>query len=112
MLAITDHSPVCGSQISAARMAPAALLSGELLPPLTSTVPSAKIVPFTWRRPPPTSEPVYCHVGVAAFISIVSAVLVGASCFTLLPPTIKIWPGAYITDVPASRFKPWLVVST
>ena len=51
LLASVVHCSVVGFQSSAAWTAPAGLLNpGELVPPVTSTVPSGNSVALIWRR--------------------------------------------------------------
>src|SRR5918997_1082954 len=103
MLAIVVQAPVAGSHISAGRTEPEASLKPVSMPlptevpPVTSTLPSARTVAFMCRRGY-CIEPVHCHP-FAVFRSMVSAVLVGGPP----PPTISTLPGSYITAEAASR---------
>src|SRR3989442_10994761 len=94
--AIVDQDSVAGSQISALYTAPLGSLNAlELLPPVTRTLPSGRIVAFRYRRPT-VIELVYRHCGVASFRLMTSAEAVAG----LPPPTIRTLPGSYMTDGP------------
>ena len=90
------QTPVAGSHSSADKTGVAALLNpGPLVPPVTSTFPSGSTVVFICRRAT-LIEPTARHAGTPAFRSMTSAVLVGGSA----PPTVRIFPGSYITAPP------------
>src|SRR5687768_4732217 len=97
MLASLVHDPgLAGFHRSAASTA---LLVGALLkplalvPPVTSTVPSARSVALVWRRATDI-DPTRDHVR-APSRSITSAVAVGEP-----PPTTRIFPASYMTAEP------------
>src|SRR5918994_1427706 len=100
------HSPVFGFHSSAWRIAPAWLLNpGALVPPVTSTLPSAKMVAFICRRGN-AMLPVLRQAGAAWVRSMTSADAVGALTYCgapLPPPAYRILPGAYITADPSTR---------
>jgi hypothetical protein len=80
MVAIVVHVPVAGSHISDSYAGSVTVLFGlsvPLLPPVTSTLPSASNVALWSLRPPVTIDPVYCQVGFGLFRSMISAVAVG-----------------------------------
>jgi hypothetical protein len=80
MVAIVVHLPVSGSHISDSYAGLVTVLFGlsvPLLPPVTSTLPSASNVALWSLRPPVTIDPVYCQVGLGLFRSMISAVAVG-----------------------------------
>src|SRR5947207_13112405 len=99
MLESVVHRPVAGFQSSAA-YTPAFMSTSEApeeLPPVASTVPSARTVRLFCRRPYDI-EPVGVTVGVAPFRLITSAVLVDGP-----PPATRIFPMLYIVWPPQSR---------
>src|SRR5689334_14403384 len=105
------HWFVFGSHSSAALAASAGLMSTNpppVVPPVTSTVPSGRMVEFVWRRAN-CIEPALVHWGDGWLRSIFSAVAVGADerasgvwaqVALPPPPAYRILPGSYITAVP------------
>ena len=72
--------PVAGSHISDSYAGLLGWVFGSsvpLVPPVTSTLPSASKVALWSLRPPVTIDPVYAQAGVGLFRSIISAVAVG-----------------------------------
>src|SRR6266850_8433701 len=95
-LASDAQRPVAGVHSSASYTAPAGFEKPvSAVPPVTSTAPVGSSVAFICRRAC-AIEPVYVHVGLALFKSMISAVLVGGSP----PPAYRIFPGSYITADP------------
>src|SRR6476660_7003420 len=95
------HISVLGFHSSATLTAPAwSLNPGPLVPPVTSTLPSARMVAFIWRRAKAMLGTVR-QAGAPWFglRSITSADDVGGSP----PPAYRIFPGAYITAEPKVR---------
>src|SRR6476660_9697980 len=90
---------VVGFHSSAECTAPAwSLNPGPLVPPVTSTLPSARSVALVWRRANAMPGTVR-QAGEAWLRSITSADAVGGSP----PPAYRILPGAYITADPSLR---------
>jgi hypothetical protein len=79
-VAIVVQVPVAGSHISDSYAGSVTVLFGlsvPLLPPVTSTLPSASNVALWSLRPPVTIDPVYAQAGFGLFRSMISAVAVG-----------------------------------
>src|ERR1700712_541608 len=99
MLSIVVHLPVAGSHISAAYTGEFWLSNPKPpLPPEASTLPSGRSVMLNWRRAIDIDD-VDCHVGVPAFRSRISAVLVAAKLVSLpSPPAIRTLPSKIAED--------------
>src|SRR5215218_7633612 len=103
MLASVVQVRVLGFQSSAGSTAcDSSLKPDPWVPPTTRTSPVGRTVEFIWRRRY-CIEPVNCH-DPPVLRSMVSAVLSGGSP----PPTMRILPGAYMTDPPHHRNPPLL----
>ena len=82
--------------------------SDPLVPPVTRTLPSARIV-AVWSLRPKAIDPVYFQAGVELFKSIISAVAVGSVVQVVeyaehvLPPITSTLPSSYMTDEPQLR---------
>src|SRR5688500_4654458 len=100
--AMRVHVPVAGSQSSASLLARVLLENPvELVPPVSSTLPSARMVRLICRRPY-AMDPVGTHTGTAWLRSIVSAVLAGGGPVLAWPPppTYRTLPCSYMTAEP------------
>src|SRR5678815_3506328 len=103
-LAILVKVAVAVFHIAAASTAPMSLLKpAPLVPPVTSTVPSGRVVALWWRRENCIGPAVDVHDGDATFRSIVSHVLVGGSP----PPKMTYLPSPYCTEALYERWKFW-----